>query len=798
MCRVNNNTNFSIFTMQKTSVFQPKTLVQLISVAMLSLAASPYSAAQTAAVPTDLGSIGATTAAGAYRPEEAAKGTASAIAPTQSSLKANQPQSIITREFMDLSVAPTAEYSRIVNIAPSLSGDSANGPGLSETKTTLRGFKDDQYNITFDGIPWGDTNNPAHHSTSFFPASTIGGAVVERGPGQASDLGYATFGGSINLFSKKPAAEQGFSVFTSQGTWNTQLYGVSFESGRMANFGDATLQLNYQRLKSDGYLSNSGVKSDNFTLKFEKPLGDASLLTVFTSFNKINYAQPDSNKGATLAQVALYGKNFQLNTDPTSMNFVGYNQTTKNTDFSYIRLRSELGNGWNLDNQLYTYAYDNQTKSATDPTFTGTGAVGGGIDPRRTATAGTWVLKGATLAPLNGNIPGIDKQNKYRVIGNIFKTTKELDKGLLRAGLWYENASTDRHQYDLDLTTGGYNRVEGTASNGSFLTGTNRPIDSVLFDQQSTIKNIQPFVEFEWKPTTDTTVTPGIKLANITRSHTSPVAQTTRTLNDSASLTYKSTLPFLTINQQIGSGLAVYGQYAKGMQIPDLNTFYVSNTANNSTEAQKSTNYQVGIVGKSDLMTWDAALYRIDFTNKLVSNNLTGTAAGFINIGGARYQGVETQMAYVLGGGFSAYANASINGAKASDTGQQIANAPDMTAALGSLYKSGPLDASLIYKVTGATRQKDFDATKAAINGLSYYDYYKVPAYGNLDLGVAYTIKNPTPWTKAVKLQFNVFNLLNSQATTAVSSGPYNKQIQYDTYVYQAPRSMQISLKTDF
>ncbi|MGS0758487.1 TonB-dependent receptor plug domain-containing protein, partial [Roseateles sp. GG27B] len=86
------------------------------------------------------------------------------------------------------------------------SGDSANGPGLSETKTTMRGFSDDQYNITFDGIPWGDTNNPAHHSTSFFPGSVIGGAVVERGPGNASNLGFATFGGSLNLFSKKAGA----------------------------------------------------------------------------------------------------------------------------------------------------------------------------------------------------------------------------------------------------------------------------------------------------------------------------------------------------------------------------------------------------------------------------------------------------------------------------------------------------------------------------------------------------------------------------------------------------------------
>jgi iron complex outermembrane recepter protein len=777
--------------MKNLIAFKPKKLTYLVSLALLTLGTSSWAQAQTNPVAVDLGTIGATTAAGAYRPTEAAKGTASAIAPTQSSLQATQPQSIITREFMDLSVAPTAEYSRIVNIAPSLSGDSANGPGLSETKTTMRGFKDDQYNITFDGIPYGDTNNPAHHSTSFFPASIVGGAVVERGPGNASNLGYATFGGSINLFSKKPSQEQLTSVFTSVGSWNTRLYGASYESGRLANFGDTTVQLNYQHLQSDGYLSNSPIKSDNYTIKVERPVGDASLVTLFSSKNSITYAQPDSNKGATLSQIAAFGQNFQLDDNPKSMNYKGFNSTTKETDFSYLRFRSDLGSGWNIDNQAYTYAYDNQTKSSTDPTWTGT--VPTGTDPRRTAPAGTWVKASSVL--LNGNIPGIDKQNQYRVWGDILKATKKFDAGLARVGLWYETSSSDRHQYDVDLTTGAYNRIEGTAQNGSFLPGTNRPIDSVLFDQQSKIKTLQPFAEFEWAVTKGTTVTPGVKFVSITRSVDAAVQQTTRELNQSPSVTYKTTLPFLTINQTLTPEMSMYAQYAKGFQIPDLNTFYIANPTKNSTDPQKSTNYQLGIVGKADRMTWDADIYRIDFTNKLVSNGLTGNDQAFVNIGGARYQGIEAQMAYVIGGGFSLYANGSLNSAKANDTQKQIAGAPEMTAALGALYSEGPWSASLIYKRTGATHQKDYDASKAAISGTPYFDYYKTPAYGNLDLGVAYTIKNFGAFAKSLKVQFNVFNLANSQTVTAISTG---KTLPFDTYVYQAPRSAQLSIKMDF
>lgn len=716
-----------------------------------------------AADAVDLGSVGATAAAGAYRPQEAAKGTASALAPTQASLLATQPQSIITREFIEQSVAPTGDYSAIVNIAPSLSGTAANGPGLSETKTTLRGFSDDQYNITFDGIPWGDTNNPAHHSTSFFPASVIGGAVVERGPGNASNLGYATFGGTINLYSKKPSQEQGFSVVTSFGTWNTRLYAAAYESGRLANFGDATVQLNYNHLESDGYLSQNSIRSDNYTIKFQRPVGDASLLTAFASINDIKYVQPDNNKGATLAQVAQFGKNFSLNTDPTSFNFAGFNYTTKKTDFDYVRLQSDLGSGWNTDNTLYTYAYNNQTISSTDPT----GAT----------AAGTVVgAKG------NKDIPGIDKQNKYRVYGDIFKATKKLAAGLARVGVWLETSDSDRHQYDLDLTLGNIRDPRETKP-------TPLQSPSVLFDQQSKIKTAQPFAEFEWAAAQGLTVTPGLKFVSITRSVDALVNQTTR-LPQNASATYRSTLPFLTVNQQLNAELAVYAQYAKGFQIPDLKSFYIADPTKNSSDPQKSTNYQLGIVGKSDRLTWDADIYQIDFTNKYVSNNLGGNAAAFINLGGVTYKGVEGQVTYVIGSGFSLYANASANEAKSTDTGKTISNAPAMTAALGGLYYQGPWSASLIYKRTGETRQAEYDSAKPAD-----YDYYKTAAYSNTDLSLAYTIKNPFAGAKALKLQLSVFNLTNKQDVTAISPG---KSRAFDQYVYQPERSFQISAKADF
>ena len=101
----------------------------------------------------------------------------------------------------------------------------------------------------------------------------------------------------------------------------------------------------------------------------------------------------------------------------------------------------------------------------------------------------------------------------------------------------------------------------------------------------------------------------------------------------------------------------------------------------------------------------------------------------------------------------------------------------------------------LSFKQTGPIRQKDYDAAKAPVNGVAYYDYYQTPSYGTWDLGIAYAFKNSNPISKHLKLQFNVFNLADSKALTSISTGATTA---YDTVVYQTPRSYQATLKADF
>jgi iron complex outermembrane receptor protein len=127
-------------------------------------------------------------------------------APSQASLVASEPQSIISNEFIQNNLSPTANYIDIMALTPSVWTVDPNGPGLMENIATfIRGFQDGQFNVTFDGIPWGDSNDFTHHSTSYFMAQDIGTVVVDRGPGNAATLGDATFGGTVAVAIRRSA-----------------------------------------------------------------------------------------------------------------------------------------------------------------------------------------------------------------------------------------------------------------------------------------------------------------------------------------------------------------------------------------------------------------------------------------------------------------------------------------------------------------------------------------------------------------------------------------------------------------
>ena len=750
--------------MHRAFDFRRKHLAHAISVSLIGCAVGPYAFAADDQV--DLGTVGPQGGASQVIEIVAKRSSVAAVAPTQANLSATQPESIISRAFIENSVPPTGNFNTIAGISPGAATQpSPNGPGAADTKTVLRGFQDAEYNVTWDGIPFGDTNDPTHHSTAYFPAAVIGGVAVERGPGNASNLGQATYGGSINLFSKTPSANRATEIYYAHGKWNTNLYGAGFESGRMGE-SEATLQLNAQQVKSDGYLSYNTMDGSNFVAKYQQKLGQSTRMTVFATYNDIKTGLPDSTSGATLQQAALFGKSYSLNNDPTSQGYWGYNQVHKKTDMEYLRLQTDWGSGFQTDNNLYSYYYDNATLAGYDASgYLGNGVVAAGAKTNSSAYSGAKVPAGGVI--------GYDKLNHYRVTGDIFKATKQLDAGLLRAGVWIERSDSNRHQWGLDLTT--MVPLDPTFSG----TGTK-------FNQKSSWNQYQPFAEFEWAATENTTVTPGVKYMHFTRS-VDAIKNQGSSVAANFSETYTATLPFLTVNYLLDKDDALYAQYAQGMQVPVLGTALQVATPANAPDPQTTTNYQFGIVHKSDRYTVNADVYYIDFDNQIGSNVVAGQTV-FFNQGGTVYKGFEIEGTYLVGAGWSLYANYSDNSAKLKSGNSagsgSIAKAPKMTGALGVQYNQGPWDASLIYKMVGE---------QYAVNGEPAA--YKIDAYGNTDLNVAYSFGGFDAMLRKVKVQFSAYNLFNSQKVTSISTGATTA---LDQYQWQAPRSYMLSMKATF
>src|SRR6201996_5069215 len=192
------------------------------------------------------------------------------IAPAKASLDTMEPETIINKSYIQDSVANTADYTTILAIAPSMSGQDINGPGLSDgnVKNTLRGMPDGDFTMTWDGIPFGDTNGPTHHSESYFPGVVIGTIDVDRGPGHAGTLGAATYGGQVNMFSESLTADRHFLGFLGGGSWGTEYADANWQSGdfNVAGFNNrALVNLNYTG--SYGYLTDQNTNRQNYLVK---------------------------------------------------------------------------------------------------------------------------------------------------------------------------------------------------------------------------------------------------------------------------------------------------------------------------------------------------------------------------------------------------------------------------------------------------------------------------------------------------------------------------------------------------
>ncbi|MBW8732781.1 MAG: TonB-dependent receptor [Asticcacaulis sp.] len=713
----------------------------------------------------------------------AERSKAAANAPSKASLEQSQPQSIVSRPFIDQAVSETTDFTSIAALSPSAaSSGAANGAGWGETKLTLRGFQDGQYNVSYDGIAFGDTNDPTHHSNSFFPASTIGATVIDRGPGVAGDFGQSNYGGQVQLFSNKITEDYNITLRETVGSFGGWQSVAVVQTGKIEELGGLKGFFNVQANGAKGAQTYSPLHANNLTMKFALPLGETWTVTAFATKN-YNYSHNNDNAGATLTQVAANGKDFNLSNDPTKSTYYGYNYIIKDTNFEYLRAQGDLPLGFQLDSTVYGYFYKNNTFTSTDVTHADligdTTAYGAYVSNSVFAKAKT---------PSNPNdVIGYNKLNKYHVLGNISRLNRDFGFGTLHLGLWLEESSTNRHRYDYDATLGttvADNRekplcasytFDATSGKYTCVATADPQWNAVQYQEASKWWQTEMSADFEWHVTDKLTITPGLKHVDMKRTVAGPVVKGDKSRQPQyASNTFSKTFQFLTTNYRLTKNWSVYGQYATGGLLPALSTLYSVDPTKNTVEPQTTTNYQVGTVYQSAHFAADFDVYKIEVNNLVTEDPID--AGFYFNSGKAKYDGVEGQVSYAFDFGLTTYVNASVNNTK-DQAGYALTKAPKDTFGAGALYGHGPIKLALTYKRVGDQYMKT-DPTD-----------YLVKAYDSTDLAANYDFGK-------YRVKFQVTNVFDKRAVTSIK--PFKGAAAFDQYYFQAGRNVQLTLIAKF
>jgi len=689
---------------------------------------------------------------------EAVVSLAAQLAPEGNTLEATSAKTEISGDFIRNFETPVADYGEVINYSPGTFTLSPNGIGLGQGKTFFRGLADGLYNVTFDGIPFTDTNSVSHHTWANFPAPWLGATEFDRSPGQANTVGQSTFGGSINLLSKDLQPSPDIRASISYGSWNTRLLALDFDSGLFGPGNKNDLLLNVHQMDSDGYQTFNYQKRDAGSLKYQYRVSPRTSVTVFTGILD-DFNHTPGNTSPTRAQVAEYGNNYLMDSTPflpsglPDAYFYGYNYYHVQTDFEYIGFNTDLGNGWKFDTKAYTYRYWN-------------------TEPYTNAPASL-----STSAP-----SGVNKLNGYRQAGD-YATISHDDKwGTFMAGGWYNWAYTDRYQIPMNPIT----HVDTPLGN---------------FHEHFITQNFQPYAQYQWRATRRFAVTAGVKAnkeALVLNQYQDngktvgclggtaakdPVTGAPICIGGAAFITHSygwnNWLPTATARYQVSGNWSAYAQFAEGSEAPPTNLFDVANgqiTTNAKPTLAKV--YQVGSVTKHRRWTLDADAYYIHYQNAYAAFlDPTTQEDVWTQTGPSNTKGLEAESNIVIGHGLNLYLNGSLNSAKYQEGpnypngGLWVQNAPKNIETYGLFYQHKNWDVGILEKRVG-TQYNDNGSLAYNINGASLsFPVDQAVTINPFDLTnffFNYTIKNEG-WLRGSKIGFAANNLFDNKNIVGIT-----------------------------
>ncbi|NIJ39162.1 iron complex outermembrane receptor protein [Sphingopyxis panaciterrae] len=679
-------------------------------------------------------------------------------------------------------------------------------------RISIRGFSQNQLGFTLDGIPLGDMNYGNHnglHISRAIISENVGRVEVAQGAGSLAAASTSNLGGTIEFFSREPAAEFGVEASGTYGSDETKRAFVRLDSGEIAP-GGPRLSLSYAWQDADKWKGNGAQRQHQVNARIVQPVGDGQF------FGFVNYSDRRENDYQDMSAEMIDRLGY------------GWDNYAKNWDLAVDVAKI-------YQNQVARAAYDDGIKKGTIPAgtpFTAPYAGAGQAFPAPIETVDDAYYDAAGLrkdwlggvgveAPLSehwtlkalgyyhgnkgrglwftpyvttpGGAPMTIRTTEYAIerYGIVASSLFTLGANKLEVGLWYEDNDFNqaRRFYGLADTAGAPSRgslkfpKDPLATQWDFDFNT----QTLQYHVQDTLDLGRFQINAGWKGLRVTnlatpTVSGGLASGKTeVRDWFLPQAGLLFRLNDDNEL-----FASYTENIRAYESSATGGPFATtqdGFDALDL-------------KPETSTTYELGFRTKSSRFQGVIAGYYVDFKDRIIAfangSGIQGNPAILSNVGDVRSWGVEAAGTFRVTPELSLFASYAYNNSEYQDDVVNAAGAI-VAATAGKTVVNSPkhLAKGEITWDNGTF----FARVGANYTSKRYYSYENDADVGSfviVDASIGYRLND------RISIQANATNLFDKEYVSTIGTNGFANRGDSQTLLAGAPQQFFVTLKAGF
>lgn len=253
-------------------------------------------------------------------------------------------------------------------------------------------------------------------------------------------------------------------------------------------------------------------------------------------------------------------------------------------------------------------------------------------------------------------------------------------------------------------------------------------------------------------------ITPGLRIESYEQHRTNEL---TGVSGDSRNT---EIMPGVGVTWQVTPQAQIFAGAYKGFSPAMVATAISASGVDQQLDAERSTNFELGVRGSGGRFSYEATAFHMDFANQIVPQSESGgVGATVTNAGKTLHQGLEGALGMEIGAGWRIDANATwVPTAKYASTkivggidrnGNRLPYAPALTGNLTLAYQAGGLKTALsAHHVSSQFVDAENTAAESPDGRRG-----RIPAYTTLDLSAHYTVD------KQLSVFGTVRNLLDKQ-----------------------------------